>query len=65
MPNAVHLYKIQEDENNRAIYVGFSKNSSVQMFESLKDEIKQRFIAVTVGGEDSSISAAEYILAPK
>ena len=37
----------------------------MKAFESLGDEIKSRMVCFTVGGEDSTISDAEYILTPK
>jgi hypothetical protein len=45
--------------------VGLSKTSSLKNFESLSPEVKSRTCFFTVGGEDTTISNAEYFLLPK
>jgi F0F1-type ATP synthase alpha subunit len=54
-----------ENGNNRAIYVGLSKNNTKKGFESLSPEQKDRACFFSVGGEDTTISNAEYFLIPK
>jgi F0F1-type ATP synthase alpha subunit len=55
---------LQADENNRAIYVGLSKITSAKAFDKLQADLQKRAAFFTVGGEDTAISDAEYILAP-
>jgi F0F1-type ATP synthase alpha subunit len=62
--NTIHQF-LQQDENNRAIYVGMSKNNSVKAFDALPVQYQSRAAFITVGGEDTTISNAEYHLAPK
>jgi len=42
-----------------------SKKQSLTIFESIPDLLKDQYIGITVGGEDSTVSDAEFILAPK
>ena len=56
---------LQESENNRAIYVGLSKNTVVKGFDHVLPELRSRAAFFTVGGEDTTISNAEYFLLPK
>lgn len=55
----------KESKNNRAIYVGLSKANAAKQFDSLSEEAKSQVACFTVGGEESTISNAEYLLAPK
>lgn len=56
---------LQQDENNRAIYVGLSKVNTIRAFDVLSNDVKDRAAFFSVGGEDTTISSAEYFLLPK
>ena len=56
---------MKEDASNRAVYVGFSKKSSVKTFSSIDKKLTDRLLCVTVGSDDAAISDAEFLLAPK
>ena len=56
---------LQQNENNRAIYVGLSKNSSIKGFDQVLPKLRNRASFFTVSGEDTTISNAEYFLLPK
>lgn len=56
---------LEENENNRAIYVGLSKNSSIKGFDQVLPKLRNRASFFTVSGEDTTISNAEYFLLPK
>ena len=56
---------LSQDSTNRAIYVGLSKNNSVKAFDMIQPELRDRACLFTVSGEDTTISNAEYFLAPK
>jgi hypothetical protein len=56
---------LQENENNRAVYVGLQKSTATKSFDSLADQIKNRVAVFTVGGQSTTISDAEYFLIPK
>ena len=45
--------------------MGLAKNNSVKSFDALPADLKSRACFFTVGGEDTSISNAEYFLLPK
>lgn len=56
---------LQENPNNRAVYVGLHRNSSIKAFESVNNELKNRVCCFTIGNEGSDSSDAEYFLVPK
>jgi F0F1-type ATP synthase alpha subunit len=56
---------LQKDPSNRAIYVGLSKSNSVKAFDQLDESLRERACFFTMSGEDTTISNAEYFLAPK
>ncbi len=45
--------------------MGLSKNNTMKAFEALSTDLRQRAAFFTVGGEDTTISNAEYYLLPK
>jgi F0F1-type ATP synthase alpha subunit len=56
---------LEANENNRAIYVGLSKTSSIKSFDQIHPNNRNRACFFTVCGEDTTISNAEYFLLPK
>lgn len=56
---------LQENDSNRAIYVGLSKNTVIKSFDQIMPELRSRTAFFSVGGEDTTISNAEHFLLPK
>ena len=56
---------LQEDNENRAIYVGLQNNAGKKLFEHLPDACKDRLMSIGVNIQSSDqSSAANFVLAP-
>ena len=56
---------LEQNKDNRAIYISLSQNNVLKSFESFNPELKSRAAFFTLGGDESKISDAEFILLPK
>ena len=56
---------LNEHKDNRAIYISLSQNHVLRFFEGFNSELKSRAAFLTLGGDESKVSDAEFLLLPK